>query len=329
MKDEEILSVLGKLAPLYMDNEITEIMVDAPTQILIEQKGKLVDADVNFTSTVELRTLINDVLGLGNVSLSGEQTSGHVYFPDGSRFMAVIPPTAHDSPNIVIRKTHPGQLDKKALIEFGSVTEEEYNLILSAIQSRQNMLISGGIASGKTTFANILSGEITDDERVVVVENTQEYQPRVKRLIRFAVENSPDHSFEDLLALAERMRPDRLLIGELRDGDAMHALNLFNIGHDGSMATIHARSVEDALARLETMCLMANLGLGLKEIRTLIASAIQVVTHQDRLPSGRRKVTQVTEILGLENGRYVLNPLFRYNSENDKIEATGAKASWE
>jgi pilus assembly protein CpaF len=142
-------------------------------------------------------------------------------------------------------------------------------------------------------------------------------------------DNSPDLSFADLIDLASKMRPDRLVIGELTGPETMKALEILNRGHDGSLATMHAANPEDALARLETMCLMANLGLGLPEIRMLIASAIQLITYQQYLPNGRRKLTQIVELQGLENGRYVLNPLFRYNPETDGIDATGAKPSWE
>jgi len=189
-------------------------------------------------------------------------------------------------------------------------------------------IIAGGTGSGKTTVANVLTDEFPDDERIVVVESVYELQPRLERFVRLAADSSPDHSMDDLVELAAKMRPDRLVIGELHGPEAFQTLNIFNMGHDGSLTVLHASSPEDGLARLETMCLMANLGLGLNEIRTLIASALQLITYQERLPDGSRKLTQIVEILGLENGRYVLQPLFRYNPETKIIESTGYQPSW-
>ncbi len=328
MNNQELTTALGKLAPLYLDDTTTAIIVDAPDKIFVERQGKLVEANVTFALADEIRTVIDAVLALQGMTLSAEQTSGRIYFPDGSRFVAVIPPTAQHSAHIALRKPFVGSMTMDDLFKYGSLIPAQHEMLVCAIRSRKNILVSGGTASGKTTFANVLTDDIPDDERVIVIENTPDYQPRAKNFIRFAAENSPDHTFADLVALAEQMRPDRLVVGELRDGDALHVLNLFNTGYDGSMALIHARGVEDALARLETMCLMANLGLGLNEIRTLIASSIQLITHQDRVPSGRRRLTHVTELVGLENGRYRLQPLFHYDLESDIITPTGAKPSW-
>jgi pilus assembly protein CpaF len=328
MAQNEYLAALGPLAPLYEDPEIHEIMVDAFDKVIIDHMGNLVDANVKFESPTELRTVIDALMSLGGIALGPEQTSGHLRFPDASRCLAVIPPTAVDGPYLVIRKTHSGHFSMEDLLSFGSITEDQYELLKSALQTRQNILIAGGTGSGKTTFANVLTDDFLDEERVVVVESVYELQPRLGRFVRLAADSSPDHSMEDLVKLAAKMRPDRLIIGELHGPEAFQVLNIFNIGYDGSITILHASNPEDALARLETMCLMANLGLGLQEIRILIASALQLITYQELLPDGSRKVTQIVEILGLENDRYVLQPLFRYNPEIKKIEATGMQASW-
>lgn len=328
MNQNLVLAALGPLAPLYEDPDVHEIMVDAHDKVIVDRKDELVDAGIKFETSEALRDVIDAVLSLGGVTLSSEQTSGHIRLPDASRVMAVIPPTAVNGPCLVIRKVRLGRLYMEDLLKFGSVTQEEYSVLQSAIQSRLNILIAGGTGSGKTTFANILTDEFPDSERIIVVESIYELQPRVERFVRLAADNSPDHSFADLINLASKMRPDRLLIGELQGAEALQAINIFNMGHDGSMTTIHAVNPEDALSRLESMCLMANLGLGLSEIRNMIATAIQLITYQEHLPDGSRKLTHVVELLGLKNGRYVLQPLFRYNPETKKIEATGSLPSW-
>jgi len=328
MVKNEYLGALGPLAPLYEDPKVVEIMVDAFDKVIVDRKDKLVDAGVKFESPAALRAVIDTLMALGGITLGPEQTSGHMRFPDASRCLAVIPPTAVDGPYLVIRKTHAGHFSMDDLIGFGSITEQQYALLKSALQTRQNMLIAGGTGSGKTTVANVLTDDFPDEERVVVVESVYELQPRLERFVRLAADSSPDHSMDDLVNLAAKMRPDRLIVGELHGPEAFQTLNIFNMGHDGSLTLLHANSPEDALARLETMCLMANLGLGLNEIRTLIASALQLITYQEHLPDGSRKVTHIVELCGLENGRYVLQPLFRYNPETKKIEPTGNQPSW-
>jgi pilus assembly protein CpaF len=328
MNIESYIKALGPLEELYNDSEVTEIMVDAFDKVIVDRNGKLVDSVVKFSSPEALRTVVDNILVLGGVKLSPEQTSGHIRFPDASRLLAVIPPTAVDGPYLVIRKTHSGQFSMEDLIGFGSVTTEQYKILKSALAARKNCLVAGGIGSGKTTFANVLTDDFLNEERVVVVESVYELQPRVGRFVRLAADSSPDHSMSDLVELAAKMRPDRLIIGELQGPEAMSVLNVFNMGHDGSLTILHAGSPEDALARLESLCLMANLGLGLNEIRTLIASALQLITYQELLPSGRRKITQIVELCGLENGRYVLQPLFRYNPETETIDPTGFQPSW-
>lgn len=328
MNIQKYLQALGPLAELYQDPEVVEIMVDAYDKVIVDRNGKLVDVAIHFDSPEALREVIDTTLALGGVTLSLDQTSGHMRFPDASRMLAVIPPTAVDGPYLVIRKTHSGHFSMDDLIGFGSVTPQQYDLLKSALSARLNLLIAGGTGSGKTTFANVLTDEFPDEERVVVVESVYELQPRVGRFVRLAADSSPDHSMADLVNLAARMRPDRLIIGELHGPEAMSVLNVFNMGHDGSLTILHASSPEDALARLETMCLMANLGLGISEIRTLIASALQLITYQKLLPDGKRKLTNIVELCGLENGRYVLQPLFRYNPDTNTIEPTGGKPSW-
>ena len=323
------LEALGPLRGLYEDPDVFEIMVDAYDRIIIDRGDQLVEADKNFESPAALRATIDTIMGLGGVSLGPEQTSGHVRLPDASRCLAVIPPTAVKSPHLVIRKTRIGQFSMPQLLEWGSVSKEEYAVLQSAIHARLNILIAGGTGSGKTTFTNVLSEEFPDGERIIVVEPAYEMDQRLDHFVRLAADSSPDHTIADLINLAAKMRPDRLIVGELHGSEAFDTLNVFNMGHDGSLAIIHSNSPEDALSRLETMCLTANLGLGLSEIRAIIASALQLITYQERLPNGSRKLTQIVELQGLENDRYVLQPLFRFNTETGIIESTGINPSWE
>jgi len=328
MNQNDFLKALGPLLHLYEDPDVFEIMVDAFDKVIVDRNDKLIETDVRFVSPEALRSVIDEIMVLGGIRLGSEQTSGHVRFPDASRCLAVIPPTAVKSPHLVIRKTRIGNFSIEQLVNWKSVSQEQYELLQQAIKNRANILIAGGTGSGKTTFANVLTDEFTDDERIIVIESVYEIQPRVDRFVRLAADSSPDHSVADLVKLAAKMRPDRLIVGELHGPETFDTLNVFNMGHDGSLTLVHSNSPEDALARLETMCLMANLGLGIPEIRMLIASAIQLITYQERLHNGRRKLTQIVELKGLENGRYILNPLFRYNPKTDKIESTGAKSSW-
>lgn len=328
MHQDEIMTALGPLAPLYTDPDIAEIMVDAPHKVIVDRQGKLAPSTVKFSSDCDLRQCIDRILALGGITLGPQHTSGHLRFPDGSRFLAVIPPTAITGPYLILRKVRTIPFSMQQLLEWGSVTQDEYRLLQHAIQARLNILIGGGTSSGKTTFANILAHEFPVDERILVIESVYELKSPLNRFVHLSADTSPDHSLADLVDLASKMRPDRLLIGELTGPEAMKALDIFNRGHDGSLATLHASSPEDALSRLETMCLMANLGLGLVEIRAVIASAIQLITQQQRLADGTRKLTHITELCGLENGRYQLNPLFRYNPETGSIEPTGSHPCW-
>jgi pilus assembly protein CpaF len=328
MAKNEYLEALGPLASLYLDPDIYEIMVDAYDKVIVDRKDRLVATDIKFESPDALRTMIDKLMALGGINLDLKKTSGHLRFPDASRCLAVIPPTAVDGPYLVIRKTRSAYFSMQDLIGFGSVTKEQYALLKSALQTRQNILIAGGTGSGKTTFANVLTDDFPEDERVVVVESVYELQPRLDRFVRLSADSSPDHSMQDLVILASKMRPDRLIVGELHGPEAFQTLNIFNMGHDGSLTILHANSPEDSLSRLETMCLMANLGLGLNEIRTLIASALQLLTYQELLIDGSRKITHIVELCGLENGRYMLQPLFRYNPQTREIESTGNQPSW-
>lgn len=327
MNEQELHTALGPLAPLYSDPGVSEIMVDAPDRVYVERRGKLEDADVAFDSPEAIQAVIDAILASGDIALGPHQTTGQVRLPDGSRFLAVIPPTATEGPCLVIRKFPRVPLTWEDLFRFGSLTREAYALLERAIRAQVSLLVVGGPGSGKTTITNLLAGSLPAQERVVVVEETHEMQVAHPRRIALEVASPANLSFLALLDTAARMRPDWLVIGELRGPDALHVLQILSMGLTG-ITTIHATSPEDALARLETMCLMANLGLGLSQIRALIASALGLIVCQERLLDGSRKMTHIVELRGVEGDRFLLQPLFQYNAAEGKLEATGAQAGW-
>ncbi len=329
MNENEMLTALGPLAPLMQEAAVTEIMVDAPDSVYVERKGKLEATDVRFDSPEAIRAVIDAVLALEGITLGPQKTTHEVRLSDMSRFVAVIPPTALNGPCITIRKFFKVGMTMEKIIGFNAFTPEGHALLKGAILAARNILVAGGTGSGKTTFLNVLTADIPADERVVVVEETAELQPRAGRVVRLALESASGLSLVELINTAARMRPDRLIFGELHGAEVMRILEIISVGYDGTFMTMHADHPEDALARLEAMCLMANLGLGLAEIRRLIASTVNVIPVLQRLPNGSRKVTQITEVRGLEDDRYVLQPLMRYNPEADTFEMTGAKPSWE
>jgi pilus assembly protein CpaF len=331
MNENELLNALGPLAPLYTDPTVMEITVDAPDRVYVWRAEKHEDLAMSFGSTEALRGVIDAVMALGGVTLGPDKTIGETRFPDGSRMLAIIPPTAPDGPCLVIRRfastQRASQISWEFMLEHGVLSREAYEFLQNAMRASISTLVSGGTASGKTTLANRLIELIPADRRVVIVEAVHEINARHPRCVYLEAGGPANVPFADLIGTASIMGPDYMVIGEVWGPEAMRALQVKSHGHNGLMTT-HAESTEDALTRLETMCLMANLGLGLGEIRRMVASALQLLIFQEKLPAGRR-ITQITELRGLENDRYVLAPLFRYNADKDALERTSTKASWE
>lgn len=330
MSKNDLLQALGPLGPLFDDPDILEIMVDGPERISIQRSGSRIEnTDLRFGSNAEVRETIQAVLKEAGVAMEEDKAVYDVRLSDDSRMLAVLFPAAIHGHSIVFRKFMTRQITWEKLLEYKSVTVELRDLVKRALDAHVNILIAGGTASGKTTFANRVVELIPSEERVVAVEQTHEFQFEHPRSVFLEAGESAGASFSELLTAGSKMRPDWLVVGELNGFETLRAMQIFGNGHS-AITTVHADSAENALARIETQCLMANLGLGLDEIRRMIVSALRLILYQECLePNGKRRVTQVTELRGIEDGRYILQPLMRYNTETERIEPTGAKPAWE
>ncbi len=323
-------SALDVLTPLLDDPDVIEIMIDGPEHVTIQKFGSQVeDTNIRFKSNDELLDVIKAALKGAGVELEENKAIYDVRLNDNSRMLAVLSPAAINGHSVVFRKFMIKQVSWEKLFEYNSVTIELRDMIQRALHAHVNILIAGGTASGKTTFANRVVELIPPEERVVAVEQTHEFQFDHPRSVFLEAGESAGVTFGELLTAGSKMRPDWLVIGELYGVETMRAMQILGNGHS-AITTIHADNTENALARIEMMCLMSNLGLGLDDIRQMIVSALRLILYQECLvPNGKRRVTQVTEIQGLENGRYILQPLMRYNHETERLESTGAKPGWE
>ncbi len=322
---DELLG-FGPLQPLIDDPEISEIMVNGPKKVYIERQGKIIRTNITFANDEQVIRLIEKiVLPLGR-RIDADSPTVDARLPDGSRVNAVIPPVAIDGPTITIRKFQKDKLTVDQLIALGSLTPGMAEFIRACVVARFNIIISGGTGSGKTTLLNVLSSFIPADERIITIEDAAELKLQQEHVVR--LETKPPDSegkgaitVRDLVRNALRMRPDRIVVGEVRGGEALDMLQAMNTGHDGSLTTLHANSPRDAISRLETMCLMAGVDLPIRVIRQQIASAIDLIIHQSRLKDGSRKVTSITEVVGMEGDTVVMNEIFRF--EQTGISADG------
>lgn len=307
----------GPLQPLLDDESITEVMVNGAQKVFIERKGKLVKTNIAFENDAAVIRLIEKIiLPLGR-RIDGDTPTVDARLPDGSRVNAVIAPCAIDGPTITIRKFKKEKLSVDQLIAYGSLTKSMAEFIRACVISRLNIVISGGTGSGKTTLLNVLSGFIPEDERIVTIEDAAELKLQQDHVVRLEtkpanIEGKYAVSVRDLVKNSLRMRPDRIVVGECRSGEALDMLQAMNTGHDGSLTTLHANAPRDALSRLETMSMMAGMELPLKVLREQIASAIDLIVQQTRLKDGSRKVTAITEVAGMEGETVVLTDIFKF-----------------
>lgn len=322
---DEVLG-LGPLEPLLQDPTISEIMVNRPRQIYIERRGKLSMSDKSFRDENHIMHIIDRIISPLGRRVDESSPMVDARLADGSRVHIVIPPIALDSPTITIRKFSKDPFTVDDLINFGTFSPEMADLFRACVMAKLNIVVSGGTGTGKTTFLNVLSSFIPWSERIVTIEDPAELQLRQPHTVRMEtrppnIEGKGQIVQRDLLRNALRMRPDRILVGEVRSGEAFDMLQAMNTGHEGSLTTVHANSPRDALARIENMVLMAGLDLPIKAIRDQMASALQLIIHLSRLPDGSRRVTHVTEVVGMEGQIITLQDVFEFRQQG--VDETG------
>jgi pilus assembly protein CpaF len=322
---DEVLG-LGPLEPLLKDPEISEIMVNGHGRIFIEKKGRLHPTDVQFGSESQLRTVIDRIVAPIGRRVDESMPLCDARLSDGSRVNIILPPLALDGATVTIRKFSARTWSLADLTAFGSMSQPMHDFLEKAVIQRRNIVVAGGTGSGKTTLLNALSSAIPDDERIVTIEDAAELRLQKPHVVRLEArpanaENQGEIPIRRLVMNALRMRPDRIVVGECRGGEALDMLQAMNTGHDGSLTTVHANSPRDALGRLETLVLMAGMDLPLRVIREQIRSAIHVLVQQSRLADGTRKVISITEITGMEGD--ILTTIERFRFRNGLFEATG------
>ncbi|MFN0089961.1 MAG: CpaF family protein [Acidimicrobiales bacterium] len=308
----------GPIEPFLQDASISEVMVNGPNRIYIERAGRLLLTNAHFVDEGQLRRVIERIVARVGRRIDESSPMVDARLPDGSRVNAIIPPLAVDGPALTIRKFTADGFTAADLVRLGSMTGETAALLEACVKGRLNILVSGGTGSGKTTLLNVLSSFIPDTERIVTIEDSVELKLRQRHVVRLEsrppnVEGRGAVAIRDLVRNSLRMRPDRIVVGECRSGETLDMLQAMNTGHDGSLSTLHANSPRDALARCETMVLMAGMDLPLRAIREQIASAVDLIVHIDRMRDGTRRLTSLSEVVGMEGDVITLNDLFRFD----------------
>jgi pilus assembly protein CpaF len=330
---------LGPLEPFVRDDDVTEIMVNGWNSIYVERQGKIYWSGARFHDEAQLRRTIDKIVA--RVGRRVDESSPYVdaRLPDGSRVNAIIPPLAIDGPCLSIRKFPSGAYGADELVSFGTLTRQGVELLDACVRGRLNILVSGGTGAGKTTTLNVLSSFLPDDERIVTIEDSAELrlqQPHVVRLESRPpnIEGRGEVTIRDLVRNSLRMRPDRIVVGEVRGGEALDMMQAMNTGHDGSISTVHSNSPRDALSRVETMMLMAGMDIGIQAIREQVSSALNLIVHQTRMKDGVRRITHVTEVAGMEGDVITLQDLFLFDYSagiddegkfRGKLQATGIR----
>ncbi|MFL6151457.1 MAG: CpaF family protein [Ornithinibacter sp.] len=308
----------GPLEPLLRDPEVSEIMVNGASSIYVERSGKLYPVDAHFTGEPHLRRVIDKIVGRVGRRIDEASPLVDARLPDGSRVNAVIAPIALDGAMLTIRKFSQDPFTDADLIAFGTFTPPVRDFLRACVLGRRNIVISGGTGSGKTTTLNVISSYIPDDERIVTIEDAAELQLRQDHVLRLEsrpanIEGRGKIEIRDLVKNSLRMRPDRIVVGEVRDGAALDMLQAMNTGHDGSITTVHANTPRDSLSRLETMVLMAGVDLPVRAIREQVSGALDLIVQQARLKDGSRRITAITEVIGMEGDIVTLQDLFTFD----------------
>jgi pilus assembly protein CpaF len=308
----------GPIAEFLDDDSVTEVMVNSVHAIYVERGGQLHRTPARFVSEDHLRRIIERIVAQVGRRIDESAPMVDARLPDGSRVNAVIPPLAVDGPALTIRKFARDPLQVDDLVSFGTLTAEVAELLESCVVGRLNVLVSGGTGTGKTTLLNVLSSYVPDDQRIVTIEDAVELQLRQEHVIRLEsrptnIEGKGEVSIRDLVRNSLRMRPDRIIVGEVRSGEALDMLQAMNTGHEGSLSTVHANSPRDAITRLETMVLMGGLELPIRAVREQIAAAVDVIIHLNRLRDGTRRVTKITEVQGMQGDIVTLQDVFAFD----------------
>lgn len=323
---------LGILDSIMKDEKITEVMINGPDDIFVEKAGALYKLEQTFDDERQLEDIIQKIVGQAGREVNQANPIVDTRLPDGSRVNVVLPPISLKGATVTIRKFSKTPMTIRQLLKYGSITPEVAHVLELLVKAKYNIFISGGTGSGKTTFLNAVSHYIPHDERVITIEDSAELQIEgIDNLVRMETRNanasgSGAVTIRDLIKSSLRMRPERIVVGEVRGGEALDMLQAMNTGHDGSLSTGHANSTKDMLSRLETMVLQGSEGLPLEAIRQQIASAVDIIIHLSRLRDKTRKTMEISEILGYEQGKILVNPIYRFiEDENSTMEKVSGK----
>jgi pilus assembly protein CpaF len=311
----------GPLERLLGDETVTEIMVNGPSDVWVERQGRLYETTVRFTDESHLRRIINKMVAQVGRRIDESSPMVDARLPDGSRVNAVIPPLSLSGPLVTIRKFSKRRLELADMIRLGTLTTETSEFLQRCILAQLNVLVSGGTGTGKTTLLNALSSAIPESDRIVTIEDAAELRLNQRHVLRLEarpknIEGEGEIAIRELVRNSLRMRPDRIIVGEVRGAEALDMLQAMNTGHDGSLCTVHANSTRDALARVETMVLMAGFDLPMRAIRQQVASALDMVVHLERLEDGSRRVTAITEVQRMESDVITLQDIFEFRVEH-------------
>jgi pilus assembly protein CpaF len=332
----------GPIEQLLADDTVSEVMINGPYDLWLERDGRLFKTPFTFTDESHLRRIINKMVGQVGRRIDESSPMVDARLPDGSRVNAIIPPLSLSGPLVTIRKFHHKRFYLDDLVSVGTLTEEAKEFLWLCIQAELNVMISGGTGAGKTTLLNALSEAIPDDQRIVTIEDAAELKLRQRHVLRLEsrpsnIEGEGEIAIRDLVRNSLRMRPDRIIVGEVRGAEALDMLQAMNTGHDGSLSTVHCNSPRDALARIETMVLMAGFELPIRAVRQQVASALELVVHLERMDDGTRKITSITEVGRMEGDVIMLQDLFTFQFEGmssdrvvlGELHATGVRPAFE